>query len=65
LKQQRQQRRQAATPILLRPLGWRRQQADFPQPGPLVDSPSVREEWRRAYKDFRHHATVDALVEEL
>jgi hypothetical protein len=57
---------QAAEPVLFRPLVWQQQQAaKFPQSSPLQDSPAVREEWRRAYKDFKPTAAVAARIEEL
>src|SRR5215813_327974 len=62
-----QQQQQAATPILLRPLVLQQQQqaATFPQSSSLQDSQAVRDEWRRAYKDFKPSAAVAARIEEL
>src|SRR5262249_1671948 len=48
---------------------WQQQQLPsqpaFPQVKPLSDSPAIREEWRRAYKDFKPSAAVAARIEEL
>jgi hypothetical protein len=41
------------------------QAAAFPQSSPLQDSSAVRDEWRRAYKDFKPSADVARRIEEL
>jgi hypothetical protein len=51
--------------MILLPFASQRQAAAFPQSAQLVDYRAVREEWRRAYRDFKPPADVARRIEEL
>src|SRR5262245_18033347 len=54
--------------LLLPSTSFSQQQASkqqFPNSNPLEDNPAIRDAWRKAYKDFKPPAAVDARIEEL